>query len=60
LNTPIVEDFAAIRARLLAIRTAERNWVQVPEPAPPPPGQPAGAPGDFYTWLMGGGLWASG
>lgn len=63
MNTPIADDFAAIRARLLAIREAERNGMQTPEPVPlAAPGTAAsgGAPGDFYTWLVGGGLWASG
>ncbi|MFC7476969.1 hypothetical protein ACFQS7_21560 [Dankookia sp. GCM10030260] len=56
MHTPIAEDFAAIRARLLAIRNAERAWL-TPQPLPEP--APA-APGDFYAWLMGGGLWATG
>jgi hypothetical protein len=59
LHIPIVEDFAAIRARLLAIRDAERNSKQAPEPVRPVEPD-AVAPGDFYAWLMGGGLWAGG
>jgi hypothetical protein len=59
LNTPIAEDFAAIHARLLAIRDAERGWMVTPEPDRPT--RPAANPsGDFYGWLMGGGLWAGG
>ncbi|WP_431269834.1 hypothetical protein [Dankookia sp. P2] len=59
MHTPIAEDFAAIRARLLAIRAAERRWLAPPEPAAPAKPE-AAAPGDFYAWLMGGGLWAGG
>jgi hypothetical protein len=59
LNTPIAEDFAAIHARLLAIRDAERGWMVTPEPDRPA-GAAAGPPGDFYGWLMGGALWAGG
>jgi hypothetical protein len=59
LQTPIAEDFAAIRARLLAIRDAERGWMETPEPARSP--RPATSPpGDFYGWLMSGALWAGG
>ena len=59
MHTPIAEDFAAIRARLLVIRDAERHWMVSPEPAAPAETGPA-APGDFYAWLMGGALWAGG
>jgi hypothetical protein len=59
LNTPIAEDFAAIHARLLAIRDAERRWMVAPEAVQP--SQPAAGPtGDFYGWLMSGGIWAGG
>ena len=59
MSTPIAEDFAAIHARLLAIRDAERGWMVTPEPAWPT--RPADNPsGDFYGWLMGGALWAGG
>lgn len=54
MSTPIAEDFADIRARWLAIRAAERPAAAAPAEEPPPPIQ-AGA-GDFYAWLMGGGL----
>ncbi|TCZ55386.1 hypothetical protein [Roseicella aquatilis] len=60
--TPIAEDFAAIRARLMEIRAAEKPCAEPaagqpgPEPAPPVPAGPQ----DFYSWLMGGGLWAPG
>ncbi|WP_165982180.1 hypothetical protein [Dankookia rubra] len=57
MNTPIAEDFVAIRARLLAIRDAERGWMVTPEPDRP--ARPAAnPPGDFYGWLMSGSLWA--
>src|SRR3954447_14826372 len=60
LSTPIAEDFAAIRARLLAIRAAERSWVSAPEEARHVQTAPAAGPADFYGWLMGGGLWGMG
>jgi hypothetical protein len=59
LSTPIAEDFAAIRARLLAIRAAERPWVVAPA-SPPQTETEQDMAGDFYFWLMGGKLWASG
>ena len=56
MSTPIAEDFAAIRARMVAIREAECPGPAAPASEEPPP--PAGAgPSDFYAWLMGGGLW---
>jgi len=57
VSTPIAEDFAAIRARMVAIREAERLCQQsemLEEPAPPA----AAGPADFYAWLMGGRLWS--
>src|SRR3954451_2978199 len=59
-TTPIAEDFAAIRARLLAIRAAERSWVASPEEPRQAQPAPAAGPADFYGWLMGGGLWGAG
>lgn len=52
----IVEDYGAIRARMEAIRQAERAWTQAPaEPSVP---APTPALRDFHDWLFGGGLWA--
>ncbi len=48
---PIIEDFAAIHARLRELQTAPP-----PEPAAPP----ATEPPNFYHWLMGGALWLPG
>jgi hypothetical protein len=59
VTKPIAEDFAAIRARLLAIRAAERPGGAVPAEVPPAPCASAG-PVDFYGWLMSGRLWAAG
>jgi len=59
LATPIAEDFSAIRARLADIRAVERTWLQPPEAEEPAPPAQAG-PGDFYAWLMAGGIWAQG
>ncbi|MDO9706744.1 hypothetical protein [Paracraurococcus lichenis] len=59
MTTPIAEDFAAIRARLEAIRAAECRVGAPPDDEATPPSTPGG-PGDFYMWLMGGGLWGSG
>ncbi|MBL6458141.1 hypothetical protein JMJ55_22645 [Belnapia sp. T6] len=57
MTTPIAEDFAAIRARLDAIRAEERPVAAGPAPAAAP--QAAGQqPGDFYSWLVGGTLWS--
>jgi hypothetical protein len=54
VTPPIVEDFAAIRARLEAIRAAERP-VPVPAGAAAPPAEPAR---DVPAWLLRGRLWA--
>ena len=54
MTPPIVEDFAAIRARLEAIRAAERP---VPAGAAAPPAEPAR---DVPAWLLRGRLWADG
>jgi hypothetical protein len=57
----IVEDFAAIRARMLSIQAAERTAAPGPDATPQPaaPYRSATAPpADFYGWLMGGGLWS--
>jgi len=52
---PIAEDFAAIRARLEAIRAEERGRAAEPASA----AQPRQAqPVDFYAWLTGGSLWS--
>lgn len=56
MSTPIAEDFAAIRARLDAIQAARNPAPAAPEARTPAPA----APVDFYGWLIGGGLWASG
>lgn len=58
VTVPIAEDFAAIHARLLAIRDAERSWMVAPQPEPDPASPQEGAPGDFYGWLIGGQLWS--
>jgi hypothetical protein len=57
----IVEDFAAIRARMLSIQAAERTAAPGPAATPLPAAQDRSAtapPADFYGWLMGGGLWS--
>jgi Tfp pilus assembly protein FimV len=59
VTTFIAEDFAAIRARLEAIRAEERR----PRPAEGPVREEAphpARPADFYTWLTGGTLWSVG
>ncbi len=57
MSTPIAEDFTAIRARMMAIREAERPCQRPEAPTGPAP-QAAAGPTDFYAWLMGGGLWS--
>jgi len=55
----IAEDFAAIRARLEAIRSEGRPQRPADEPARqagPHPAQPV----DFYGWLTSGTLWSAG
>lgn len=47
---PIIEDFAAIHARMLALRARQPET-----PVAPPAGPP-----DFYGWLMSGNLWLPG
>ena len=60
MTASVVEDFAAIRARMLAIRAAESGEAPAPEAAPATPGTvPPANPVDFYAWLMGGGLWTA-
>jgi hypothetical protein len=59
VSTPIAEDFAAIRARLEAIQTARTPAPAARDDRVPAPAGPS-APVDFYGWLIGGGLWASG
>lgn len=57
----IVEDFAAIRARMRSIQAAERTAAPGPAATPPPAAPDSSAtapPVDFYGWLMGGGLWS--
>lgn len=54
MHTPIVEDFAAIRRRMEALRTP---LPEVPEPAPG--AAVATGPVDFHGWLMGGHPWRS-
>ncbi|WP_043360781.1 hypothetical protein [Belnapia sp. F-4-1] len=57
MTTPIAEDFAAIRARLEAIRTEERGRAAEPAPLVQPRMTP---PADFYAWLTSGSLWSVG
>lgn len=57
MTTPIAEDFAAIRARLAAIRAEERGRPAEPAPLAQPSVTP---PADFYAWLTSGTLWAAG
>ena len=57
MTTPIAEDFAAIRARLDAIRTEERGQAAEPAPLVQPRMTP---PTDFYAWLTSGSLWSVG
>ncbi len=57
----IVDDIAAIHARMLSIEAAERTATPKPDMMPQleAPDRPATAPpADFYGWLMGGGLWS--
>jgi hypothetical protein len=58
VTMPIAEDFAAIRARLEAIRAEERG--RNAEPAAPAAQPRQAQPVDFYTWLTGGSLWSFG
>lgn len=57
MTTPIADDFAAIRARLEAIRTEERGRAAEPAPLVQPRTTP---PVDFYAWLTSGSLWSVG
>jgi hypothetical protein len=57
VTLPIAEDFAAIRARLEAIRAEERGRAAEPAQAAQSR-QPQ--PADFYAWLTGGSLWSMG
>ena len=59
MTLPIAEDFAAIRARLEAIRTEERRPRPVDGPAREA-GPPEVQPVDFYSWLTSGTLWSAG
>lgn len=64
MSTLIADDFAAIRARQLAIGAAERPLAAAPGQAADESTAQAPATNasdrDFYAWLMNGGLWASG
>ncbi len=59
MTLPIAEDFAAIRARLEAIRAEERPQRPADEPAREA-GPHLAQPVDFYAWLTSGTLWAAG
>ncbi|MBK1660185.1 hypothetical protein [Paracraurococcus ruber] len=58
VSTPIAEDFAAIRARLDAIRAAEHPLAAAPDQDEAGNATPS-EPQDFYFWLTGGGLWGA-
>jgi hypothetical protein len=59
VTTFIAEDFAAIRARLEAIRAEERPQSPADGPAREAGPHPA-RPADFHTWLTSGTLWSVG
>ena len=56
---PIIEDFAAIHARMVALRARDQPVPRAAPHAAPHAASPA-APQDFHGWLTSGNLWRPG